>query len=104
MLSFRGDRQKDRVIVMHKKKRSEERIPFKTTCVLDINGSKYSCLVDNISTAGALIEVDNSGEIDIGMGDSGILKVLLLSPVTYRCKVTRILTNKIGLHLVEQKT
>jgi len=87
---------------MPDKKRGEERIAFKTTCILDIKDSKYSCLVDNISTAGALIEVNTSDQGCIQMGDVGTLKVLLLSPVTYLCKVIRIHSNQIGLHFVEQ--
>jgi hypothetical protein len=87
---------------MYKKERSEERIPFKTTCVLEIKDSKYTCLVDNISSVGALIEVDTSTQGIVQMGDVGTLNVLLLSPVKYLCKVIRIHANQIGLHFVEQ--
>jgi hypothetical protein len=68
---------------------------------LDINGSKYDGLVDNISTTGASVELAASGQIDIQVGDKGTLNVLLLSPVNYMCKVVRINSNKVGLQFVE---
>jgi len=90
------------VIPMYDKKRGEERISFKTTCVLNLKDSKYACVVDNISTTGALIELCTKDQKGIHMGDTGTLKVLLLSPVTYLCKVIRVHSNQIGLHFVEQ--
>jgi hypothetical protein len=77
--------------------RSDERIPFKTRCLLDIKGSTHSCLVDNISTKGALIEINTSDDPGIRMGDVGSLKVLLLSPVNYLCRIVRIDANQIGV-------
>jgi hypothetical protein len=82
---------------MYETERSDERISFKTRCLLDIKGSTHTCLVDNISTAGALIEISTSGNRDIRMGDMGTLKVLLLSPVNYLCRVVRIDDNQIGV-------
>ncbi|HEX9023229.1 MAG TPA: PilZ domain-containing protein [Geobacteraceae bacterium] len=84
------------------KQRSDERLTFVTKCLLDINGKTYDCLVDNISTAGALIEMTASGETCIQVGDTGTLNVLLLAPVTYHCKVVRITSKHIALQFVDQ--
>lgn len=85
---------------MHAKQRSDERVKFTTKCQLDINGKKYNCLVDNISTTGASIEMTASEQNYIQVGEMGTLKVLLLSPVKYLCKVVRVNSNQIGLHFV----
>jgi hypothetical protein len=90
------------VNIMINKQRSDERVNFITKCRLDINGTIYDGLVDNISTTGASIEMTDSGQIDIHVGDMGTLKVLLLSPVKYLCKVVRINSNQIGLQFIEQ--
>ena len=87
---------------MYKLERSDERIPFITKGLLEIKGVKCTCLVDNISTTGALIEVGASDQMQLCMGDVGTLKVLLLSPVNYICQVVRINSNQIGLHFIEQ--
>ena len=81
--------------------RNDERIHFTTNGLLDIRGSKYSCLVDNISTAGVLIEVNDSDQEHIRLGDIGTVNILLLSPVSYPCRVVRIDSNLIGLHFLE---
>lgn len=83
---------------MHAKKRSDERVKFTTKCQLDINGKKYNCLVDNISTTGASIELTASDLNHIQVGELGTLKVILLSPVKYLCRVVRVSSNQIGLH------
>lgn len=82
--------------------RSDERIPFTTNGLLEIRGSKFSCLVDNISTTGVLIEISTADLEYIRLGDIGILYVLLLSPVNYPCRVVRIDANQIGLHFLVQ--
>jgi hypothetical protein len=86
---------------MYKKERSEERVTFTTRCSLDIGDTKYNCLVGNISTTGAFIEVNVSDHGHIHVGDVGNLKVLLLSPVNYICRVVRKNANKIGLQFVD---
>ena len=85
---------------MHYKKRSDERITFISKGQMDINGTKYNCLVDNISTIGALIEVAASEQKHILVGEMGILNTVLLSPVKFLCKVVRINLNQIGLQFV----
>jgi hypothetical protein len=77
--------------------RSDKRFTFITKCQLDINGAKFNCLVDNISTVGALIEVPSPDKKYIQVGRTGTLNVLLLTPVKYHCKVVRINSNQVGL-------
>jgi PilZ domain len=86
---------------MNEKQRSDNRVALLTKCQLDINGRKYSCLVDNISTTGAAIEMTVLDHDDIQVGEMGTLNVLLLSPVRYRCRVVRIDSNQIGVQFVE---
>lgn len=80
--------------------RNNERIAFTTKGLLDIRGSIYACLVDNISTTGVLIEVNNLDQENIRLGDIGTLSILLLSPVNYTCRVVRIDSNQIGLNFL----
>lgn len=82
---------------MYDTPRSDDRINFVTRCVLEISDSKYTCLVENISATGALVEINTFSPNYVQLGNTGKLKVLLLSPVTYRCKVARVNNNKIGL-------
>jgi hypothetical protein len=85
---------------MYDIQRSDERIPFRTRCILEINGTKSPCLVDNISTAGALVEAC-SENLTIKQGDVGTLKVLLLSPIHYQCSVARIQDSQIALQFID---
>jgi hypothetical protein len=87
---------------MFDKERNDERFPLRTRCILIINGSKHTCLVNDISTLGALVEVSSTYHNKIQLGDMGTLSVLLLSFVTYPCEVIRIIGNKIALHFLEQ--
>jgi hypothetical protein len=82
--------------------RSESRIELLTKCRLEINGKKYNCLVDNISTTGAAVEMAGTVQDCIQVGDTGTLDVLLLSPVTYHCRVVRTDSNLIGVQFVDQ--
>ena len=83
--------------------RSSSRVELLTKCRLTIKGKKYNCLVDNISTTGAAVEMADDTYQDSGrVGDSGTLNVLLLSPVTYQCKVVRMDSNLIGVKFIDQ--
>jgi hypothetical protein len=84
---------------MYDIQRSDERIPFKTRCILEINGAKCTCLVDNISTAGALVEAC-SEPLTVNQGDVGTLKVLLLSPIHYQCSVVRVQGSQLALQFI----
>lgn len=87
---------------MYDKERNDERVAFKTRCLLDINGSRYACLVNNISTLGALVEVDSPQQELFQLGDLGTVNILLLSPVSYPCRIVRIDDNQIALNFLEQ--
>lgn len=82
------------------KKRSDERFTLLSKGRMDINGTHYNCLVDNISTIGALIEVTATDQKHFPVGETGILNTVLLSPVEFLCKVVRINLNQIGLQFV----
>ena len=84
------------------KQRSDSRVELLTRCRLEIQGRKYDCLVDNISTTGASVEVPAKELNHIQVGDMGKLDVLLLSPVSYHCRVVRISSEQIGVHFVDQ--
>ncbi|WP_223922358.1 PilZ domain-containing protein [Geobacter sp. AOG2] len=86
---------------MSEKQRSDNRVALLTKCQLDIKGRTYNCLVDNISTTGAAIEMTVADHDDIQVGETATLNVLLLSPVTYRCKVVRISSDQIGVQFVD---
>lgn len=74
---------------MNAKERVDERVTLLTKCKLEINGKKFDGLVDNISTLGALVELDRWSLMYIDIGDRGAIKLLLLSPVQYLCTVVR---------------
>lgn len=83
------------------KQRSDERVEFITTGQLDTGGRKYRCIVDNISTVGAAVEVESADPPHLQVGELVTLHVLLLAPVEYRCRVARIDTTQIGLQFVD---
>jgi hypothetical protein len=82
------------------KRRSDERLEFITKCRLDINGNVLECIVDNISTVGAAIELVSSDEHSLHVGETGTLHVLLLSPVSFQCKVVRVGSTQIGVEFL----
>jgi hypothetical protein len=86
---------------MFDKTRNDERVNIVTKCSLDINGAKYDCIVGNISTLGASIEMNGSDQSNVHIGDVGTLHVLLISVVQYLCKVVRIDSHGVGLQFVE---
>jgi hypothetical protein len=82
---------------MDSKDRVDERVTLFTKCRLEIDGRKSDCLVENISTVGALIRVDATDYKYISVGDRGTIAVLLLTPVHYVCSVIRKEHGQIGL-------
>jgi ribosomal protein S1 len=80
--------------------RNDERVKIVTKCSLDIKGTKYDCIVENISTVGASVEINGSDQNSIHIGDMGTLHVLLLSVVQYFFKVVRIDSKGVGLQFV----
>ena len=83
------------------KHRSDERLKFITKGQLDIDGTKYECKVNNISSVGAAIEITSSDQRSFHVGELGTLNVLLLTPVKYLCRIVRINTTQIGIQFVD---
>jgi len=83
------------------KVRIDDRQTFDTKCTLDINGTKYKCQMDNLSTAGASIEMKVSDCERVKIGEMGTLTVTLLTNVDYPCKVVRINSTQISLQFIE---
>lgn len=81
--------------------RNDERVNIVTKCILDINGARYDCILDNISTLGASIEMNGSDQGTVHVGDVGTLHVLLISVVQYLCRVVRIDSRGVGLQFVK---
>ena len=86
---------------MYDKQRNDERINIITKCSLVINNTKYYCILDNISTIGASIEINASDQNRIHIGDTGTLHVLLLSAVKYLCKIVRTDSNRVGVQFID---
>lgn len=86
---------------MPAKERIDERITILTKCKLEIDGRKSDCLVENISTVGAMIKLDKTDYKFISVGDTGMISILLLSPVHYLCRVIRKEKGQIGLQFTD---
>lgn len=83
--------------------RSDDRQTFDTKCTLNINGTKYKCRMDNLSTAGASIELTDSDHGRIKIGEMGTLTVTLLTNVDYPCKVVRTESKQISLQFIDKE-
>lgn len=82
-------------------KRSDQRITYVSNSLLRINGASYHCFLENISTTGALLDINEYINDTIHIDDVCSLDVLLLSPVKYTCKVVHISDNKVGLKFID---
>jgi|SRR6185369_4902316 len=83
------------------KRRSDERLDLTTQCRLDIGGKVFDCIVDNISTVGASIDITFTKTHIFQVGETGTLNVLLLSPVRFNCKVVRMNSTQICVEFVD---
>jgi hypothetical protein len=81
--------------------RGDARVEYIIKCELDIRGTIYKCLLDNLSTTGASVEMPPSDQHDIHLGEIGTLTVLLASPVKYLCTVVRIKSTQLGLQFLD---
>lgn len=81
--------------------RSDQRITYVSNSLLKINGISYHCYLENISTTGALLEINENIGDTIRIDDVCSLDVLLLSPVKYSCKVVHVSNNKVGLKFID---
>jgi hypothetical protein len=66
-----------------------ERITIHTKCVLEIDGRKFDCLAENISTTGAMLKLSKIDTNYLSIADRGTIKIFLESPLTYLCTVVR---------------
>jgi hypothetical protein len=87
---------------VYEKNRNNDRIQFRSRCLLIINELKHTCLVTNMSTTEALVEISALYRNSIKVGDCGTVKVLLHLAVTYPCKVVSIDDNVIRLNFLNQ--
>lgn len=81
--------------------RHAERLPWVSKGVLEIDGLKYDCFLDNISDDGALIRFVGT---EVPVPDPGTicrLKVILLNVVEYPCRIIRVNPPQIGLQFLE---
>lgn len=81
--------------------RGDARVEYITKCEFDIKGIVYKCLLDNLSTTGASVEMTPSDQDYIQLGEIGTLTVLLSSPVKYLCTVVRIKSTQLGLQFLD---
>lgn len=83
--------------------RRDKRLNITTKCRLDISGKVHDCIVDNISTVGAAIDITNlkfSKKNLLQVGEMGTLNVLLLAPVKFHCKVVWVSSTQIGVEFI----
>ncbi len=81
-------------------KRSEERLPLISKCLVIHNGSKYNCELENLSISGALVTTTNSLSCVVELGDTCSLLLCgdqAFCPNEYYGKVVRISSPKVGL-------
>ena len=83
------------------KKRNDQRINYISKCLLEIRGTRYFGLLENISTTGASIEMLGISPSNIHRGDVCTLTTLLLSPVKYSCIILRADSTQIALQFVD---
>jgi hypothetical protein len=81
--------------------RGDARVEYITKCELNIRGTIYKCLLDNLSATGASVEMPPSDQDDIQLGEIGTLTVLLASPDKYLCTVVRIKSTQLGLQFLD---
>ncbi|QEM67507.1 PilZ domain-containing protein [Geobacter sp. FeAm09] len=86
---------------MERTERSDKRFAIRTKCCLTINGGEYPCLIDNLSTTGASIEMDGPLREGIEVGATGSLTVLLLTTVEYRCRIVRVDAPHLGVQFID---
>ena len=83
-------------------KRKNDRIAFISMGMVDGKSEQISCSLENISDSGALIRMSGSNLETLQLGDIVHLKAILLSPVDFQCKVTRIDVDQIAVQFLNQ--
>ncbi|MHB8058005.1 MAG: PilZ domain-containing protein [Desulfuromonadaceae bacterium] len=80
--------------------RNDDRIVFISMGLVDGKTEKISCVLENISPAGALIRMSGPVPETIQKGDIVHLKAILLLPVELQCKVVRIDADQIAMQFI----
>lgn len=83
-------------------KRNDHRVNYISKCFLNIQGESYSGLLENISTTGALIKMNDAVPQTIQCGNECVLSALLLIPVKCAGKILRIESTQIALLFLGQ--
>lgn len=83
------------------KTRDSDRVVFASIGIVDGKSEKISCILENISAGGALINMCSPIPETLQEGDIIHLKTILLSPVELRCKVTRIEAGRIAVQFLD---
>ena len=90
-------------IPMYTSARKGERVNCNDKCLLNHNGVKYPCILENISISGALIGAYDFPPADIRPGDTcGLLLCSdsALCSGEFKGKITRLAPSKIGLYFL----
>ena len=83
-------------------KRNDPRVNYISKCLLDVQGTHYSGLLENISTTGASINMIDNVPETIQCGSVCILSAQLLTPVKCPSKILRIDSTQIALQFLNQ--
>jgi hypothetical protein len=83
-------------------KRNDQRITYISKCLLEVHDASFAGLLENVSAAGASIEISGAMPQTVQDGDSCNLTALLLGPVKLPCKVLRITSTSIAVQFLDK--
>jgi c-di-GMP-binding flagellar brake protein YcgR len=83
-------------------KRTDQRINYVSKCLLNVQGTSYSGLLENISTTGASIKLIDDVPETVQCGNVCVLSALLLTPVKCPSKILRIDSTQIALQFINR--
>ncbi len=81
--------------------RTDQRVSYTSNCLLDIQNTSYSGLLENISFSGASVEIIGDVPENSHCGEECVLTVLLIGAVKYPCRILRIDSSKIALKFLD---
>lgn len=81
--------------------RTNQRVSYTSNCLLDIQNTTYSGLLENISFTGASVDIIGDVPDDRHCGEECVLTVLLIGAVKYPCRILRIDSSKIALKFLD---
>lgn len=82
-------------------KREHDRIAFISMGLVVGKSENIACSLENISHQGALIKINGPINQILQLGDLLRLKALLLTPVEFKCRVTRVDTDQIAVQFID---